>query len=242
MIRASILAVVVACCAVAGCAVAGCAHGHFDYAGFGPATWGGTCARGKAQSPVALVSQAGGGAPALSFMYETSELRAFDDGHTIMLPWDAGSALLVDGHVYALVQIHFHHPSEHTIDGQRWPVELHLVHRDSAGKLAVLALFAHEGAKSEWLAPLFAQLPAPDGQPRDYGVTRTAAALLPSLRSFLHYTGSLTAPPCTEGVEWLVLRTPITLDALQISTLSRRLPDNHRPLQPLGERVVQKSR
>jgi carbonic anhydrase len=102
----------------------------------------------------------------------------------------------------------------------------------------MVALFGDEGARNEWLGPLLDAPPARAGERRSYGVVRDPGGLLPASRSFLHYTGSLTAPPCTEGVEWVVLRAPITLSAAQLDAFAKLFPDNHRPLQPLGTRLV----
>ena len=199
-------------------------------------TWGGVCATGKQQSPVEL-SGAPGLGPKIQLEYWPSPIHTVHNGHTVEVQYDPGSSLILDGKRYALKQFHFHHPSEHTVDGKSYPLELHLVHKSDDGKLAAVGILIAEGAPNRWLQPILADLPRP-GETREPTARVNAADLVPPSRVFLHYAGSLTTPPCSEGVSWFVLRTPIEMSADQIAALTKLLGDNHRPIQPLNGRPV----
>lgn len=196
--------------------------------------WSGRCATGKSQSPIELSGSAGF-APKLSFEYWPTHLSALNNGHTVEVTYDTGSFLTLEGKRYALKQYHFHHPGEHAVDGKSYPMELHLVHKSDDGKLAVVAVLIREGEANRWLKPLFDNLPRP-GERREPDARISAADLLPPSKVFLHYTGSLTSPPCSEGVAWFVMRAPIELSADQIALMTNLLGDNHRPIQPLNGR------
>jgi carbonic anhydrase len=211
---------------------------HFSYEGAeGPAHWGGKCADGKEQSPIDLHAGGSGFAPRLQMEYWPSQMHVINNGHTIQFEYDTGSFLIVDDKRYALVQAHFHLPSEHTHDGKGWAMEMHLVHKSEDGKLAVVALPIIAGAANQWLAPAWGDLPHP-GDRRDLDAKLNAADLVPSAHVFLHYPGSLTTPPCSEGVSWFVWKTPIELSEEQIAAFAKLVPDNHRPPQSLGGRHV----
>jgi carbonic anhydrase len=198
--------------------------------------WGGLCAGGKRQSPIA-VSGGPGFAPKVQLEYWPSRTRLFNNGHTVQLDYDAGSFLTVDGRRYALQQLHFHHSAEHTVDDKTFPLELHLVHKSDDNKLAVVAVMIAEGAENPWMRPLLDDLPRP-GERREPTARLNAADLVPRSRVFLHYSGSLTTPPCSEEVSWFVMRTATEMSAAQIAELSQLLGDNHRPLQPSGGRQI----
>jgi carbonic anhydrase len=197
--------------------------------------WGGTCADGKRQSPVELSGSAGF-APKVQLEYWPSRVKLLNNGHTVQANYDPGSTLIVDGKRFALQQFHFHHPGEHGVDGKSFPLEMHFVNKSEDGKLAVIGVLVIEGAANNWLKPLFADLPRP-GESRELDARVNAADLVPRSRIFLHYSGSLTTPPCSEDVAWFVLRTPIEMSADQIAALAKLLPDNHRPIQPPNGRA-----
>ncbi len=232
------------------------AHAHWSYVdpAVGPEHWSALagndlCNTGRQQAPIALESESSTPreVPAPSFFYAPSHVDMVNTGHTVQLDYDSGSTIHIGGESYRLAQFHFHTPSEHTVDGVRYPMELHLVHTDARGKPAVVVgilVQAGPGHHSE-LDPAFQHLPAhSDEHISIHGLNVHAARLLPAERSFFHYPGSLTTPPCTEGIQWYVMRSPIELPPEQISAyraLAHLNPSN-RPLQARHERPVTLSR
>ena len=230
---------------------------HWTYEGEdGPEHWGDVaeayeaCEAGTEQSPIDLtgaVEASDADLPDLTFDYHPSALALMDNVHTVQAAYDPGSTLVVDGETYELKQFHFHAHSEHTVDGKAAPLELHLVHarEDDQGvtHLAVVGVLIVEGAENPAYASVLDHLPtevteepeAVDGQTVD------AAALLPTDRTFFHYEGSLTTPPCSEGVSWQVMTTPVELSAGQIAAFTARYDDDFRPVQPLGDRELEVS-
>ncbi len=147
--------------------------------------------------------------------------------------------LQVDGQTYDLLQFHFHNASEHTVDGSATPMEMHLVHSNDAGELAVVGIFLVEGEENAALAPVFANMPADEGEPSAVdGVTVDAGMVLPGDQSYWRYNGSLTTPPCSEGVKWFVMTTPITASAEQIAAYTDIYSNNARPAQPMNDRSM----
>ena len=210
----------------------------------GPARWGTldpafkTCELGEEQSPIDLTGGRSVHLAPVEFDYRRTRVAVENTGHTIQVNPDPGSVIVLDGARYDLQQFHFHHGSEHTIDGARLPLEMHLVHRGHGGALAVVGVLFEEGEASGALAPVWAHLPpepapsvaAPDGL--------DLAALLPARRTTWRYRGSLTTPPCTEGVAWVILTEPLTLSAAQVDAFAALYPNNFRPVQRLGKRVL----
>lgn len=195
------------------------------------------CKTGAMQSPIDLAPAAGDGEESVFFMYKPTAATLVDTGHTIELDLQPGSYAIVDGARYELVQLHFHTPSEHTIDGEPAAMEMHLVHKSKAGKLAVVGVLFDEGAPSKALAPLWKAMPKA-------GAKATIkkfdpATLLPGDTTAYRYLGSLTTPPCTEGVRWAVLHATATDAAAKIAAIRSRWGANARPVQPLGERKVE---
>ena len=182
--------------------------------------------------------------PNLVFGYKPSNLSMTNNGHTVQETYDAGSTLSRTGSpaTWALAQFHFHAPSEHTVDGVSYPMELHLVHVDAGGKpAAVVGVFIKAGAEHGGLAAAFKALPARSGDKNaPAGAKIDARTLLPADKTFFTYAGSLTTPPCTEGITWYVLRTPIEISSAQIHAFTdlEHLGLTNRPLQSLGGRVL----
>ena len=140
---------------------------------------------------------------------------------------------------FELVQFHFHAPSEHTVADRHLPMEIHFVHRSAAGKLAVLGVLVEKGPHNASFAPLASALPKSEGSPKPLDqVAVNLGELLPKTRAIYRYEGSLTTPPCSEQVSWLVMKAPIELSAEQISTLAAALSDNSRPVQSSHGRSV----
>jgi carbonic anhydrase len=217
---------------------------HWSYEGTnGPEQWGylaeewERCGAGVEQSPIDISegAPAVAGASSLQFAYHPSAYEVTDNGHTVQVTLADAGTLTIDGTPFTLVQFHFHTPSEHTVGGASYPVEYHLVHRSEAGELAVVAVFVQWGAENEAMAPVFAHLPAA-GETLPGPALMDPADLLPPHLAMVRYAGSLTTPPCSEGVRWHVLMAPVQLSRAQIATLAARHPDSRRPVQPLGAR------
>ena len=226
------------------------AQTHWGYEGaHGPEHWGSldpgfaVCSDGREQSPIDLTGAEPAALSEIGFDYARSPISILNNGHTIQVDYQAGSGIVLDGTRYGLVQFHFHHRSEHTVDGADFPLELHLVHADVGGALAVVGVFLEEGAANEALAPVFNQMPGEAGPASVVEGTVDANALLPGRRTTWRYAGSLTTPPCSEGVSWLVMTEPVTASKEQIEAFRGLFPVNNRPVQPLnGRRLVTDAR
>lgn len=233
---------------LAGVALAAPAHAdHWAYAGDeGPAKWGEhapTCNVGKAQSPVEIATKgksaaAPKGPPApLHFAWQKAKGVVVNNGHTIQVNLPPGSSLDVGGTAYELLQFHFHTPSEHVIDGKAAPMEAHFVHKTAAGKLGVVGMMMTEGKTPNGaLEGVFGQLPVKPDDKREVEID--LAALLPENHSYFTYEGSLTTPPCSEGVHWMVLKQPLRTSAAQVKSFRKLFPLNARPVQALNTRQV----
>lgn len=220
--------------------------GHWSYEGAGgPAHWGSLsasfalCKTGRFQTPVNLVPSAKSyQLPSLEFDYRAMPLNMVNNGHTGQMTAAPGSTLGAGLRRYEMLQFHFHTPSEHTYNGKRYPMELHFVHKSREGALAVLGVMFVEGKENPHLAQLWKHLPAKEGAANPAGVTINPANLLPAKKTFVHYSpGSLTTPPCSEGLEWYVLSTPVEASRKQIAGFQKIFGNNSRPLQPIGSRV-----
>ena len=226
--------------APAGAGHAAPGQAHWSYSGdTGPSHWGGTCVSGEQQSPIDLRGASPRNLPNIVFSYTAFPLALLNNGHTVQADAAPGSRITVAGHEYVLAQFHFHAPSEHTVAGRSFPLELHLVHKDDTGRLAVIGVLFERGQALAALHRLFASLPAGSGErAAPAGETIDPTAILPANRAFYTYIGSLTTPDCKEGVQWFVLQQPVELSAEQIESFTRLYPDNHRPVQPLGRRTI----
>ncbi len=232
------------------------AHAEWSYEeATGPATWAGLspdyalCGSGTEQSPIDIsIPEAADNAPLVT-QYKPASARIIrhehvvdiiDNGHTIQVNYDEGSVLSVGGIDFELAQYHFHAPSEHTIEGRHAPMEMHLVHASADGELAVLGVLIEEGEHNAGFAPLWANLPDEPGVERHYeNIMINIDDLLPEDHRLYRYMGSLTTPPCSEGVRWFVAVQPIELSGEQIATFTAIINDNNRPVQLVGQRTVQ---
>jgi carbonic anhydrase len=217
---------------------------HWAYEGeAGPARWSElagdyrACGAGHEQSPVDL----GGGLRAevgdVGIEWQPFPLAVINNGHTIQASVAPGSRIVLGGKAYALVQFHFHHPSEHTQDGRSFPMEVHFVHRAQDGGLAVLGVLMAEGAAHPTVATLWDAMPAEEGE-RHAATLIDARTLLPGKPAFYRYAGSLTTPPCSETVLWTVYAEPIEVSRAQIEAFARLFPNNARPVQALYRRFL----
>ena len=170
--------------------------------------------------------------------YGRTRIAVENTGHTIEMTPESGNGIVLDGVRHELQQFHFHHPGEHLVDGARFPLEMHLVHRNAGGGLAVIGVLFAPGEANDALAPAWAHLPRDTETPRAVSAELDLASLLPSMRTTWRYAGSLTTPPCTEGVAWVIPAEPLSMSAAQIAAFAAIYPHNCRPVQPLGERVL----
>jgi len=228
-------------------------HPHWSYSGdTGPTHWAaletdyGTCGQGTTQSPIDIRDDSVHNAdlPGIEFRYLPSKLRIIDNGHTIQINYAPGSFIRVGDRQYQLVQFHFHRPSEEMINGKTWDMVAHLVHRDSAGNYAVVAVLLEAGDRENALIrTLWNNLP--DTKEREDAVDSVAinvADLLPADRAYYTFTGSLTTPPCTEGVTWFVLKHPTLESAGEVARFAGLYPMDARPVQPLNGREIRAGR
>jgi carbonic anhydrase len=219
---------------------------HWSYSGEdGPANWGkispayAMCGQGKSQSPIDIKGAAAADAAPIQFDYGATVGEIWNNGHTIQANSAPGSRITVDGHVYELKQFHFHAPSENRIAGKSFPLEGHLVHADKDGKLAVVAVMFNEGPANDAVAAVWSMMPAKKGGKAKPAAPVNPGALLPKGRSYYSFTGSLTTPPCTEGVRWLVIEEPATVSHQQVEAFEKVLEHhNNRPVQALNGRPV----
>jgi len=219
---------------------------HWSYQGHsGPAHWGelepefAMCAQGRNQSPVDLRSTVHAELPALQQSYRLESSEILNNGHTVQVSFAAGSTLSANGRSFELKQVHFHTPSENRVDGKSFAAEAHFVHADADGNLAVVAVLFEEGAESAAIAAIEAAAPSEVGRHEPFHDGAKLAGLLPSKRDYYEFSGSLTTPPCSEGVLWLVLKQPMSLSATQLADLTKAVRGpNNRPVQSLNARLV----
>ena len=220
---------------------------HWDYerGPSGPDAWSqldptfGLCQQGGSQSPVDLKGALR--VPSLTGLkldYASTRVKVANNGHTFQVNVDKGSALTIDGKRFELVQFHFHTPSEHTVDGKSYPMELHLVHQAADRNLAVIGVILVEGGPNATLARFWERLPKQPGEV-DTGQSIEVKDLLPrSTDDYFTYAGSLTTPPCTESVRWIVLQQPISIARAQVEKFRAVFPNNARPVMPIGARSI----
>jgi carbonic anhydrase len=204
------------------------------------------CNRGKEQSPVDIRHAQKAKLPALRFEYVTEPVNyVINNAHTIRVdyhdPAGRGSYLVVADKRYQLTQFHFHRPSEEYVNGKPYDMVLHLMHRGTAGEIVGVAVFLKAGAFKPALQPIWDHMPAHEGQQAVPGLEFNPGEMLPRDQAYYSYRGSQTAPPCTEGVTWYVLKTPIEISQQQIDAFAALYPHDVRPPQPLNGRKILES-
>ncbi|WCM61685.1 carbonic anhydrase [Paenibacillus polymyxa] len=223
---------------------------HWSYEGDqGPEHWGElekdfvACGNGHEQSPVNIEHthlEASQTQHPLQVHYTNTKASILNNGHTVQINVaDASNNIMLDGTKFTLKQFHFHHPSEHQIDGKNAEMELHFVHQSDNGSTAVLGVLIQSGKENKAFNRIWSKLPKDNSQEAaalDEEIN--LAALLPKDLHSVRYNGSLTTPPCTEHVNWTVLEQPIEMSADQINQFAAIFPDNHRPVQQLGTREL----
>lgn len=248
MTRRRLLLGVMACpvCLAAGRVLA--AEGvPWGYAGErGPAAWGkldpayASCGAGREQSPIDLDGALAADLPAVVPELKPVPLRVVHNGHTIEVDGAGGGRTIIGDKPYDLLQFHFHHPSEHVVAGRAFAMEMHLVHRAADGEIAVLGVLIDPGAAHPTLAAIWHVMPSAAGPQVSGAGTVDPASLVPGGRVW-RYTGSLTTPPCTEIVQWVMYQTPIAASAGQIAAFAALFPNNARPAQSRGRRFLLRS-
>lgn len=220
---------------------------HWGYEGeHGPEHWAGLdekfalCGSGKEQSPVDIVSAEDKALPALEPRYAYARAEVVNNGHTIQVDVPAGGRLEYGGRTYQFKQFHFHAPSENRIKGESFPLEVHLVHADAEGHLAVVGALYSEGEAKAALRPIWEAMPKEGGEQAELELAVNPAQLLPTGRDYYRFPGSLTTPPCSEGVQWLLLKQPTQASKEQLEAFKALFEHgNARPPQPLNARVVE---
>ena len=227
------------------------AHKHdaeWGYTGKqGPQFWGTLSPKyhlakdGKQQSPIDIQTKdtIAENLPPLKFNYRTERISAINNGHSIQHNEQPGSFLHVGDHVYSLEQFHVHAPSEHTIDGKHADMEIHFVHKSSSGKLLVLAVMVYADSKDPVDVPLYKELPKQTGENVVADkASRNPVDFIPKDHSYFRYMGSFTTPPCTEGIRWIMMKTPISITPAVLTEFKGIIGGNNRPVQMLNDRQV----
>ena len=226
------------------------AHSHWTYSGpEGPVHWGkldssyAACSLGHTQSPIDIEQAKPADLATLKLDYKAIPLNIIDNGHTIQVNYISGSTLTVGDKTYTLKQFHFHHPSEEHVNGKGFPLVAHLVHADADGHLAVVAILFEQGNANPLIDALWKNIPSEKGKPQDTpSVSIQVQDLLPAERSYFTYAGSLTTPPCSEGVTWYILKSHATVSAEQVTAFSKIYRMNARPIQSTNGREILESK
>ncbi|ANH70633.1 carbonate dehydratase [Mitsuaria sp. 7] len=232
----------------AGAASAAKSSTPWSYTGEGaPDKWGQLqpefrqCAIGTRQSPIDLRDTIKVDQERIQFDYKPSSFSVVDNGHTIQVNVAAGNTLTIMGRRYELQQFHFHRPSEERINGRQYDMVAHLVHKDAEGRQATVAVLLERGQDQTLIQTVWNYLPLERGDTYTAPVPIDLTQLLPRDQAYFSYMGSMTTPPCSEGVLWLVLRQPVQLSSQQISVFSHLYPMNARPLQAQSGRLIKES-
>ena len=222
-------------------------HPKWSYTGHtGPESWGDVegasiCKVGQAQSPINIsrVTTNASRPPVVNYR-QASNIRIHDNGHTVVYtPTTEDNSIRLNNDTYVLKQFHYHTPSEHQFGGKNYPGEIHFVHANSKGNLAVIGIMLDIGNPNDVLRPLIEGTLRTAQTDDEVLTTMNLSALAPAAATFYHYAGSLTTPPCSEQVQWYVSKQPLTLASAQFTVLSDLYDGNNRPVQSQGNRTVQ---
>jgi carbonic anhydrase len=216
-------------------------HVHWDYAGdMGPENWGDefpTCGKGQKQAPLNIVGPFEKSKDTLVVNYKEGPLKILNNGHTIQVNVEPGSTLKINKETYNLLQFHFHRPSEEQIDGKPMAMVAHFVHKSEDGKLAVVGVLLNEGKDNDFIKMIWENAPKNEGPEAVFDKVRiNPQNLMPAALNFWSYEGSLTTPPCTEGVTFFILKNPVDISKKQVSDFPFKR--NARPVQPLNGRKI----
>ena len=221
---------------------------HWSYEGeTGPQAWAklspefAKCGSGERQSPIDIRDGMKLDLEPISFEYRPSNFKVIDNGHTIQANVSGWNAMRVMGRRFRLVQFHFHRPSEEAIDGRQFEMVVHLVHKDSEGRLGVVAVLVEGGARQPAIQAVLNNLPLEKGEEVPAATNLDLTQILPENKKYFTYMGSLTTPPCSEDVLWIVMQQPVQASADQLNLFSRIYPMNARPMQAAGGRTIKES-
>lgn len=223
--------------------------GHWNYQAGNPEQWGKLksdfilCDIGRNQTPINLVENEMIEATLspLQFSYQNALSSVVNNAHTIQVDYPQGSSITIDGKTFNLLQFHFHAPSENQINGKTYPLEAHLVHKDGIGALAVIGVMFDVGNPSELLGTIWKNASEKVNEPTKLTQEINPMNLLPEDKSYFRFNGSLTTPPCSEGVRWFVMKKPLTASPEQIHQFKALMKhENARPLQPVNARPILK--
>ena len=221
---------------------------HWSYEGeTGPANWGrinpewSKCSTGNRQSPIDIRDGMKVDLEQITFDYKPSSFNVTDNGHTVQVMVSGGNFITVGNRMYELEQFHFHRPSEERINGRGYEMVVHLVHKDAEGHLAVIALLLERGKPQPVIQTVWNNLPLEKLDTMAPSIVLDPMDLIPARRDYYTFMGSLTTPPCTEGVLWLVMKEPVQASPAQLALFSRLYPLNARPVQPSSGRIIKES-
>ena len=219
---------------------------HWGYSGSqGPSNWSSLdkkyhmCSEGKNQSPINISNTIDSKLEKIVFNNSANGTQFVNNGHTVQANFAKGSSIEIDSDTYNLLQFHFHTPSENIIDGKSYPLEMHMVHANSAGNLAVVGVMFEEGKKrNEKMKKVLRALPLDAEDENDFETGVMAYDFLPSSKEYFRFNGSLTTPPCSEGVKWFVIKKPVSISDGQLKQIQDVMGKNNRPLQPKNSRAI----
>jgi carbonic anhydrase len=219
---------------------------HWEYEGkAGPENWGklspefATCDVGRNQSPINIEDTMRASLKPIRGIQKFPAKEIFNNGHTVQVNFKTGNMLVLDSAPYQMKQVHFHAPSENTINGKSYPLEAHFVHADAKGNLTVIGVMFKEGKANIGLTKLWPQMPDKGSKPIALNTRVTPSEMIPENRAYYRFSGSLTTPPCSEGVRWLLMKTPMTASKEQIEAFEHAVKHhNNRPVQALNGRLV----
>ena len=221
---------------------------HWDYEGTaGPDAWGkmrpefSKCATGQRQSPIDIRGGIAVDLEPIKFDYRPSAFSVIDNGHTVQVNVEPGNSITITGKRYELVQFHFHRPSEERVNGRQYDMVAHLVHKDVDGHIAVVAVLLDRGSAQSIVQTVWNNLPLEKGDEVRAGSRIDLSQLLPDDKRYYTYMGSLTTPPCSEGVLWMVMKQPVPISMDQVAIFSRLYPMNARPIQQADGRLIKES-
>jgi carbonic anhydrase len=218
---------------------------HYEGHG-GPSEWQFLCVGyaecgGSTQSPINIIQTSTSSGPGnLTLNYGSSTTDIVNNGHTIQFNYNPGSTMQWRGESWELLQFHMHTASEHTVNGTSYPMEAHFVHKNKAGELAVIGILFETGQASSFFSPFMSTLPTAEDQTVKTSATYTVKDVFPANLGHYQYDGSLTTPPCSKGVNWIVLRETTTASAAQLAQFKAIMKQNNRPVQPLNGRQVKR--
>ncbi len=222
---------------------------HWGYNGkAGPSNWGDLdkkfhlCKKGLKQSPIDIVNVKKEETKKLTFNYADTPLNIVNNGHTLQVNYKAGSTLLIGKNKFNLLQFHFHTPSEHKVKSKTFPIEAHFVHANDKKELAVIGVMIKEGKANKTFAAILENAPTKVGEKSVKSTMVNGKAIQPSnMNVYYNYSGSLTTPPCSEGVNWIVIKEPIEMSKAQIERFKKIFSMNARPVQKIGSRQIKTS-